>query len=298
VVAFVFVLAPLTASAQVVEIIRDARTTEQWNFAKEIILKGPGDSARSKAAIRAVRAKGSSAKTVCSAKRGLQTAERSYFDVASGVLQPSLQLVRLCIGEAGRFRIPLYLVGGGASGLWSADGARAALVQLLNPTGGSLNLGVNDAFILGSYWDQFDATKLLFQYHAAIKYVNGVDTTGHVHVATTSLSSDLGVRFQTPVTDLDRPEEVGVIWAQARLIGVANEHGKQEAIFGAGAPASLVGFAADAGFSLGAINAKLSYGYSFTKLPGQPRESFKVGLDLSPRRPRPAGSDSARTRSP
>jgi hypothetical protein len=195
---------------------------------------------------------------LCAANNTFKAFERGFLDLLSdGQAHASAQLVRLCIGEPGRFTVPLYFVAGtsgGAAGSPSAQEATAA--DLLNPIGGNVSVSFTGGGDLARWGDY---TTVGFAYHAGGRYLHARDTTDSgvpLYVG----SAHVGIRAQTGAWDLASPATAGIAWLQVTLAATAASQEGLRRVFGPAAGSTTASLSVDLGVDIaGRVNAKVAW---------------------------------------
>lgn len=262
-------LATSRVTAQIVEVARPPAPTAQAAMT---------DSA-------AARAK-SPAAAVCSAGHNLAALERGFLDVlTSGAAQASVQVVRLCIGEPGRFRLPLYFLAGSPGNVGGTNSTNAAtFASLLNPIGGFLNGSVSDSYELWPRNKAYQYTSFQVSYQASAKYVNGEDTTHSTAVPAMIGYADFGFRYQTGAVDLDDPNNAGIAWIQAKIGANVAGSTQFKRMFGSETAQVIGTVNVDAGITIDKrLNLKLSYETALKRIRTVEKDQLKVAFDFTPK---------------
>jgi len=262
-------LAPL-ADAQIVEVARPP--------APATLRAKPADS---------VAQLKSPAAAVCAKNKNVAAVERGFVDYfSSGATQATVQLIRLCLGEPGRFRLPLYFLAGSPGKVSGGNTMNAAtLGSILNPLGGFLNAAVNDSYEIWPRNPAYQYTSFQLAYQAAAKYLNGHDTTNTTGVPAMIGYADLGLRYQTGATNLDDvdPSKVGIAWIQVKFGANIAGSTQFKRLFGADAGQILQVVSVDGGVAIDSrLNLKISYETTVKHLRNLDKDQLKLAFDFSP----------------
>ena len=242
-----------------------------------------------KATPPAVEEANSASAAVCSAKKNFAAFERSAIDItSSGVGQVAVQLVRLCLGDPGHFRVPLYFLGAAANDVAGEQSAVISnLASILNPVGGNFSALVNDSYEL---WPRkplrYKHTALSVSYQGGLRYTSASDATTAARLNALLGSFEGGLRYQTTAADLADPSRDGIAWVQVHYSLTTSAKRELRRLFGPGADASwLPSVRLDAGIAIeGRINLKVSYTRLFTDAGLPSSSAVKFGLDISDRK--------------
>jgi hypothetical protein len=201
-----------------------------------------------------------------------------------GQLQATAQAVKVNIGEPNGFYLPVYLlVGATNSDLGSAELNKSAVMNLINPTGGTLNLSSN--FYIKFYESESKVTSLKFNGYIAGKLISGRDAVTNESFSKPSVFFDGGLIFQTGAwTEDEGYKDGGVFWMQAKYAASYMAAEDLRSYFGE----SVNGIPHGVRFELGCyiksrINIKLSYykAINSSNIPTLNDGQFRLALDYN-----------------
>ena len=150
--------------------------------------------------------------------------------VNNGQVNASARFIRLCIGEPGKFYVPLSFYGGVSNNNFQNQSNTGGLQrnndhlvnQYINPLSGLINISI-DGIV---YFKQTQKmTKTGFLYHIGERlltgYRTGQATDPQTGKPTNFLNSftTLGLYFQTGAWERNNTKNVGVFWLAVRYIG-------------------------------------------------------------------------------
>ncbi len=197
-------------------------------------------------------------RNVCSPSNSIAVLERAFLDMTTqGQAQASAQVVRICIGEPGKFALPLYFLAGATGGAAGAQTqGEATASTLLNPLGGNLALALNDDYRMLTLGDH---SFLRLTYTVAGRYLHMTDSAG-VGVPLVVGTFAGGLRLQTAAwSPGDTTEGVGTAWLQLTVAGDVASKGRLATIFGPNATNWATSINVDMGVKVsGRLNAKIS----------------------------------------
>lgn len=182
----------------------------------------------------------------------VQVLGRGFMDVFSnGKMQGTAQLLKLRIGEPGKFSMPFYLlVGASGDGLGNTAINENTAANLLNPVGGILNgtiNGQNNMFKSSS-----GITSLKLSYQISGKLVNAKDSLTLESKFLGSAYANAGLFFQTAAWEDGALDNIGVFWIQAKMTSSFGfERNSLKSVFGSQLDDNyFLGYSIDAGLEI------------------------------------------------
>jgi len=203
-------------------------------------------------------ASGGNPANVCGSQNTVAALERGMLDMTSqGQAQASAQLVRICIGEPGKFALPIYVLAGATGGAAGAEKAADATAStLLNPLGGNLAMLYSDGYELVQIAPHTFAQATI---SVGARYFQATDSTGAgVPLVVGTFSG--GLRLQTAAwSPDDAAKGVGTAWLQLAVAFDVASQGRLATIFGPNATSWASSVSFDLGVKVaGRLDAKLS----------------------------------------
>ncbi|WP_316814482.1 hypothetical protein [Pedobacter nyackensis] len=201
-----------------------------------------------------------------------------------GQFQATTQAVKIHIGEPNKFYIPVYLLVGATTGDFGKDELnKSAILSLLNPSGGLLNLNGNGYVRLTGSETSITSVKLTSTIGA--KLLTGRNSVDNSSLIKPVYFADPGVYFQTGAWDPGTGyQDGGIFWLQAKyaLFGMAKKDLQE--FFGSAVNDIPQGIRFEMGcFVKDRVNIKLSYfkAVSGKDIPTLNDGQFRLALDYS-----------------
>jgi hypothetical protein len=162
---------------------------------------------------------------------------RGFFDVVtSGQVQASAQVIKLRIGEPDGFSMPVYLLTGATRTTFgNAEEAEAAVLDLVAPNGGFVNVMTNIyANLINS---NTDVTSLKFTGSIGGRLISAREQSeGDVSIFGAGYAH-AGLYFQTGARIVGPNPQDGIFWIQAAYSGSLLSNNQLQTYFGADAEA-------------------------------------------------------------
>lgn len=195
----------------------------------------------------------------------VQFLKNGFVDFLSdGNIQASARLLRINIGERNKFYLPFFIYTGASGNAFGEDKLNKTTVSnLLNPTGGTINLSFNG---LQNLIKGDGITKLKFAYQLGGRILNGKDSLTQENKTFFNGFGNIGLFFQTGAWTPDDPDNMGIFYFQAKLISSISGKDNFSKIFGTHSVTNdyLLGYSVDAGIEINkVINVKLGI-YQYT----------------------------------
>lgn len=137
----------------------------------------------------------------------------------AGQIQASAQLLKLNIGEPEGFKIPIYIITSATSGnLGDNEKNKSTLFDIINPTGGILNLGANlNSRIIKI--SKSGITNLRFNSFFCGKLLSGRELLTDASKINTGFYLEPGVTFQTGAWEADEGyKDGGIFWLSLKYV--------------------------------------------------------------------------------
>jgi len=185
-----------------------------------------------------------------------------YLD--GGLLQTSLGLLQINLGEPERFNLPVYFMVGTTTDLSTVKSKNEiASANLLTPFGGSVNVGINGKYRFGLKTDSLRKHKfsqVSFTYHLGFKSIlaENEETKNSMNISTAF--TNLGFKLQTAAWDKWNSSIIGSSWLQLAFTTLYPEMEKVKAVFGKSRNPFYLGYSLQGGIKIEKL-IDLNFGY-------------------------------------
>lgn len=173
--------------------------------------------------------------------------------LSSGNMQASANLLKIYIGEPDAFYVPFFIYTGVSGDNLSAEKSLNELTvsDLINSAGGTVNASFNG--LQNLYSKEGKLTKLRFNYNLGAKVVNGKDSINLDNKSVVNGFVNLGLFFQTGAWEPTDTDNIGMFWADAKMIAGFSSQEDMQLLFGQEMQGNLIGYSFGAGIAINKV---------------------------------------------
>lgn len=135
--------------------------------------------------------------------------------IQTGQMNASARLLRLLIGEPGKFQLPVSIFAGASANSFSIEKQEQDFVSnLINPGAGIFNFSFDGSHRLAGYEEGF--TSLRLQYQAGFRFLNYYNSLFFRNTTIFNMIAGLGLTFITGAWEKSKINNLGLFWLNLR----------------------------------------------------------------------------------
>ena len=179
--------------------------------------------------------------------------------IQNGQMNASARLIKLYIGEPGKFQVPVSVYSGVSSNNTGNSKISEELIHnLINPGTGLLNISFDGSSKL--IGNKGKITSLQLQYMAGMRMLTATNYLTQKAVTVFNNIETLGITFVTGAWEKNKTGNVGVFWLSGRSILSISPQNALDDIFFPSIKNDMLGYSLGMGIEISqAVNIKLFY---------------------------------------
>lgn len=179
--------------------------------------------------------------------------------IQNGQMNASARLLKLYIGEPGRFQVPVSVYTGVSANNTGNNKINEELVHnFINPGTGFFNISFDGSNRLAGHRDKL--TSLQLQYMAGMRILSATNYLTQKAVSVFNNIETLGISFVTGAWEKNKTGNMGVFWLNGRAIFSVSPQNVLDDIFNPAIKNNMLGYSLGMGIEISqAVNIKLFY---------------------------------------